>query len=270
MIYCDTKRLNKIKEWNDDSIYVVTDFDQTLTLRGSKSSWELISTSNIGNDYIEKVNKLYKKYRPIEADETIDIKIKNKAMIEWWAKHINLLIKYKLKEDVIYNSIKDINKMKARPGLIEMLTNFYKRGIPVIIISAGIGNFIELFLKANNCYYDNIIILSNFIKFENEVAVGFEDNIIHSLNKNEVSLPKEVKEKIKNRNNIILMGDIISDIKMIEESKRNLAFKIAFLEENIKDNLPLFKENYDMICTNNTDFFEVNKLINILIKKENH
>lgn len=265
MIYYNSDKVKNIKNISDNSLYVVTDFDRTLTLGSSKSSWEILSSSFVDKNYIVERDKLAKTYRPIEVDETIDEKTKNKKMIEWWQKHIELLIKYKLKEEVINNAIKDVNIMDKRSGLIEMLTSFHKRNIPVIIISAGIGNFIELFLKINNCYFDNIIILSNFIKFKNKVAVGLENNIIHSQNKNEVGFTKEIKEKINNRNNIILMGDILSDVKMIKQEKRDKAFKIAFIEENIKENLSLFKEKYDMVCTNNTSFYDVNKIINKLI-----
>ena len=217
MIYYNSDKVKNIKNISDNSLYVVTDFDRTLTLGSSKSSWEILSSSFVDKNYIVERDKLAKIYRPIEVDETIDEKTKNKKMVKWWQKHIELLIKYKLKEEVINNAIKDVNIMDKRSGLIEMLTSFHKRNIPVIIISAGIGNFIELFLKINN------------------------------------------------RNNIILMGDILSDVKMIKQEQRDKAFKIAFIEENIKENLSLFKEKYDMVCTNNTSFYDVNKIINKLI-----
>ena len=217
MIYYNSDKVKNIKNISDNSLYVVTDFDRTLTLGSSKSSWEILSSSFVDKNYIVERDKLAKIYRPIEVDETIDEKTKNKKMVEWWQKHIELLIKYKLKEEVINNAIKDVNIMDKRSGLIEMLTSFHKRNIPVIIISAGIGNFIELFLKINN------------------------------------------------RNNIILMGDILSDVKMIKQETRDKAFKIAFIEENIKENISLFKEKYDMVCTNNTSFYDVNKIINKLI-----
>ena len=55
-----------------------------------------------------------------------------------------------------------------------------KKSIPLIIISAGIGIFIECFLKNNNCLYDNSYIFSNKIVFENDISVGVENTIIHS------------------------------------------------------------------------------------------
>ena len=267
MIICKDNITSKIKYWGDSSIHVVTDFDRTLTIGESESSWGILSTGDfVSPEYIEDRNRLYKKYRPIEIDETMDWEKKNKYMIEWWNKNISLFIKYKLKEEVIKNAIKDVKIMRFRDGAIEMLKSFYKRNIPVIIISAGIGNFIELFLKLHGCYFDNIFIMANFIKFEEGIAVGIEDMVIHSLNKNEVSLPDKILDKLKNRNNIILMGDNSSDINMISEEKRKEALKIGFLEENVLENKSLYEKIYDVVCMDKTNFKELNKVIPLLMK----
>ena len=64
----------------------------------------------------------------------------------------------------------------------EFLRKMNEMNIPVIIISAGIGNVIEEFLKLENDYYDNIKIISNFIVFENgefkEIA-GDRNNLLY-------------------------------------------------------------------------------------------
>ena len=41
-----------------------------------------------------------------------------------------------------------------------------EKNVPVIIVSAGIKNVIEEFLITEKCYFDNIYILSNLIKFK--------------------------------------------------------------------------------------------------------
>jgi 5'-nucleotidase len=82
-------------------------------------------------------------------------------MTEWWNKHINLFIKYKLSEDVVNQAAKNLRVITFRRGSKEFLEEMYKRNIPVIIISAGIGNFIEQFLIKNGCNFNNIYIVSN-------------------------------------------------------------------------------------------------------------
>lgn len=200
-------------------------------------------------------------YRPIEIDEKLDFETKNKLMIEWWSKHIGLYIKYQLSEDIIIEAAKNLEVMVFREGAKEFLYDMYKRKIPVIIISAGMGNFIEQFLIKNGCNFNNIYIIANFIKFENKIAVGISNNIIHSLNKNVISLTEDIKKQILNRSNIILLGDSLSDIKMIAEEKQDEAIKIGFLEENVEENKLLFEKNFDIICTENTSFIKLFKTL---------
>ena len=140
----------------------------------------------------------------------------------------------------------------------------HQKNIPVIIISAGIGNFIKQFLIKNNCDYNNIFIVSNFIKFENGIAVGVKDNITHSLNKNAVYLPNEVKEVINARKNIILFGDTSSDVLMAKEEDRLEALKVGFLEEKVEENKKYFIEKFDLVCTNNTGFDDLKEYISLL------
>lgn len=266
MIIVENKTLERIKDWEDSSIHILTDFDRTITRGDSNSSWGILSKTDLmSDDYVKERIELYNYYRPIEIDETLDYETKNKLMIEWWNKHIDLFVKYKLSEDVVNNAARSVDVMSFREGAKEFLENMKERNIPVIIISAGIGNFIEQFLIKNECYFENIYIVSNFIKFENKIAVGISDMIIHSLNKNEVALTGEIKELIKDRNNIILLGDSLSDVKMVREDKKNDALKIGFLDEKIEDNLSYFEEQFDIVCTNNTSYKELVKKIKLFI-----
>ena len=264
MIIIKNNTLDRVKNWEDNTIHVLTDFDRTLTKGNSDSSWGILSKTDLMNDdYVKERINLYNYYRPIELDETLDYETKNRLMIEWWNKHIGLFVKYKLSEDVVNNATSSVGVMSFREGAKEFLESMKERNIPVIIISAGIGNFIEQFLIKNECYFENIYIVSNFIKFENKIAVGISDMIIHSLNKNEVGYTEEIKELVKDRNNIILLGDSLSDIRMVSENKKDNALKISFLDEKIEDNLPYFQEQFDIVCTNNTGYKELVKKINI-------
>ena len=256
--------LEMINKWNADTVHILADFDRTLTVGESESSWGILSTGNfIKDEYKNERQRLYDYYRPIEIDESMDFESKNKLMVEWWTKHISLFIKYKLTEDVIIDAVKDIKVLQFRDGARELLESLNDKNIPVVIISAGIGNIIVEFLKNNNCYFDNIYIVSNFIKFENGVAIGLEENIIHSLNKNEALLPDKVKKIIKDRHNIILLGDQIADAKMAPIGDLYTTVKIGFCEENVEENYKYFEKTYDIVCTNKANFKDLAKEINL-------
>jgi len=267
MIIIKNGTLERINDWEDNSIYVLTDFDRTITVGNSESSWSILSKSNmVPKKYVEERQAFFNYYRPFEINETLDYDTKSKLMTEWWNKHIGLFIKYQLSEEVINTAAKNLRVMAFREGAREFLENMRDRNIPVIIISAGIGNFIEQFLIKNNCNFENIYIVSNFLKFENGIATGVSDNVIHSLNKNEVSLPTEIKKLIENRKNVILLGDSISDIRMARENVREDALKIGFLEEKVDENKPYYTEQFDIVCTNNTGYSELSQKLHILKK----
>ena len=243
-----------------DNIYVVADFDRTITNGNSKTSWSILANSDlVPKSYIEERQVLYDYYRPIEISDTIDIDEKMGKMKEWYQKHIALFIKYKISEEIFEKAANDLRIMEFRHGAKEFIEFLHKNSIPLIIISAGIGNFIETFFRSNNCYYDNVYISSNKIIFKNGIAVGVEDNIIHSLNKNEVSLPKSISKKLVGRNGVILLGDQVSDLNMVDGSKHDFVINVGFQANDCP--LEIMTSNFDIVCEKNDDY---NKVKNIL------
>lgn len=262
MIYVNEQIENKLSSLDDDKLYVVADFDRTLTVNSSNNSWGILGNSNfICEKYTKECEELYNLYYPIECDFSIDPIIKDKLMYEWWRLNTALFVKYGLKEEIVNNAVSNISVMQFRNGGKEFLESMHERNIPVIIISAGIGNFIELFLKYNNCLFSNIHIISNFIKFQNGMAIGMGNDIIHSQNKNIVSLPQGFVDKVIDRRNILLLGDNLADIKMVSEDKRNDTIRIGFLDYNIGANINIYKEEFDIVCTDNTSFYDLSKVL---------
>ena len=89
--------------------------------------------------------------------------------------------------------------------------------------------------------------------------------MIHALNKNEVSLPKHIKEKVKNRIPILL-GNSIMDINMVDINKS--AIKIGFLDEKVEERIESFLANFDLVCTENTSYDELLGYINKKVKRK--
>ena len=249
--------IEKVNKWND-SFYILTDFDRTLTAGDSVSSWGVLSSSgNVPEEYIEERTELYNYYYPYEISLTLDDKTKNKLMVEWWTKHVGLFVKYKFSEEEINGVANKKDIMKFRPGAKELLKRMHEKNIPVIIISAGVGNFIEQFLINNDALYDNIYIVANFVKFENGVAVGISNNIIHSLNKNEAAMPDSIKKLVNKRENVVLFGDIIDDIRMVSAEKRDRALKVGFLNNEKESSLDSYLDYYDIVGINDATFNEL-------------
>jgi 5'-nucleotidase len=265
MIYIDDNIKKKVNSLNHNKLYVVADFDRTITVNSSDNSWGILEKSNfICEEYTRESEKLYNCYYPIEFDFNIDPVIKDKLMCEWWGSVISLFVKYGLREEIVNNATSNISVMQFRNGGREFLKSMYEKNIPVIIISAGIGNFIEQFLKYNNCLFDKIYIIANFIEFEDGLAVGVGNDIIHSQNKNIISLSPDITNRISDRNDILLLGDNLADIKMVPQDKRNDTIRIGFLDFDTEKNIENFRQEFDIVCTDNTSFHDLSK---VLLKK---
>ncbi len=189
-----------------ENYYVVIDFDKTITASKSLDSWMAIIDFDIyGEDCQKEIEKLNAKYSPIELDYTINKTAKEHYMIEWYQKSMDLLYQYGLSQDNLKKALQK-DTLILREGAKDFFKNLYKNKIPVIILSAGIGNVIEEFLKKQEIYFDNLYIISNFIKFKNNNMQKFEGQLLHSMNKTiEGKLPVNWQEKINKKQYAILL-----------------------------------------------------------------
>lgn len=114
--------------------------------------------------------------------------------------------------------------------------------------------------------------ISNFLKYNDEgVIQGFQDAAIHVLNKNEFALKgTKYYDLVKDRDNVILMGDSLGDAGMADGIPHaNAVLKIGFLYDHvrtwlywkmiksnfslsyvffkIKENLPNFMDTFDIV-----------------------
>ena len=89
----------------------------------------------------------------------------------------------------------------------------------------------------------------------------FTDEMIHSLNKSTINLPDNIKNSLKEKEYILLLGDLIDDIGMVSKNDLYKTLTIGFLENKVEENTQFYNDNFDIVFTNNTSFEEVQKLI---------
>ncbi len=269
------KLVKKFKEQGKDKIHVLADFDRTLTtafVNGEKTP-SIISILRDGNyltpDYATKAHEFFDKYHPIEINPDISRVEKKKIMDQWWYDHTELLIKSGLnKRDL--DSVINSGKIEFRPGALDFFKMLAKENIPLVIMSAsGIGDYcIAGFLENSHSFYNNIYIISNVIEFNKQgKAVKFNEKFIHSLNKDETAIQNfpQVYNKIKKRKNVILLGDNIEDIGMVEGFSYDNLIKVGFLNENIEENLSAYRKNFDIIILNDGKMDFVNQILNKIL-----
>ena len=257
-----------------EHFHVLADFDKTLTtlfVNGEKVP-SLISVLRNGDyltlDYVQRANQLYNKYHPIEIDPKVPTEEKKKVMNEWWMTHFDLLIKSGLNKKDIENVIKS-RKIKLRHGFSNFLNILKENNIPLVIMSSsGLGgNAISMYLKQEEKLYDNVHIISNSYKWDEKGnAIGVKQPIIHVMNKDETAIQNfPAFEIIKNRKNVLLLGDSVGDIGMVEGFDYKNLIKIGFLNENVEENLESYKANYDVLILNDSSMDYINKLLREIV-----
>jgi len=255
-------------------LQVVSDFDQTLisAFIGGEKVPSLMSILRDGSyltpDYAQKAHALFEKYHPFETDPSISIEDKKKLMRKWWLEHYELLIQSGLSRKDL-EKIAQSEKIVFRPGAIEFLDFLNEQKIPLLIISAsGVGTeTILLFFKRHNKLAPNIFIVSNeFIWGDSGRLASVKEPIIHTLNKDYAPVMEfPFYDKLEPRKNVILLGDSLDDINMVNGFDCENIIKIGFLNEGIDVNLPSYKEVFDAIILNDGPMDFVNSLLKELV-----
>lgn len=268
------KTIKQIKADGPESLHILADFDRTLTRAfiDGQPIPSMISILYDGNylapEYSAKAQDLFKHYHPIETDPSIPNSEKKKLMEEWWRAVFKLLVDCGLTKDDIEKVIKS-GKLKFRNGVLEFVQMLHEEQVPIVIMSSsGLGgDAIKTYLQQEKHFYNNIHIIGNeFIWDEQGKAISMEEPIIHGMNKDETAIQNyPVFAVVKNRTNVILLGDSIGDVGMVEGFAYKNLIKIGFLNNHIDEHLPAYKEIYDLIILNDGDFEYINNLIKQII-----
>jgi len=253
-----------------DQIHVLADFDRILTQAFVDDQevpavmYILHSGGYLSEDYTQKAQALFEKYHPIEIDPQVPLAEKKRAMEEWWRVHFELLIRSGLSRDDLRKVLAS-EKIRFRDGVLDFLDFLHEHGIPLVIMSSsGLGDeMISMCLEQAGRKYDNIHIVSNAFEWdENGKAIRVKEPVIHVANKDETVLSHfPFFEAIRDRRNVILLGDNIEDVGMIEGFDYNNLLKIGFLNKDVDVNLPHYRNNFDVVITRDSSMEFVNDFL---------
>ena len=260
MIYIKSDSKKKIENFDITKSYFIIDFDGTITYN-SNTLFSLFSKSGYyPESYLTERNNNYNYYRPLELNPNISYEEKEQIVKEWQTKTYQLLLKYKVKEEDIKRII-DRNMLSLRDGAIDFIKTLNDNNVPIIILSAGVSNFIIELLKKYDCYSDNVYVYANNLEFKNGEIIDTIKNIIHSMNKCDIMLDKNYLNKILDKTYTIIIGDQLSDLKMAKNLpvKEEIAF--GFLDNNIDEQKAFFKDSYDVTLINGQSFKKIKKTL---------
>lgn len=190
-------------------------------------------SKQLSTEYSEEAKRLYAKYRPMEIDPNLSLNEKAKAMHDWMSAAQSLLKGIEFDSNEILEIAQSCNGI-LRDGTEEIFKKLYNTHVPIVVFSAGLGDMVEAVLRYHNALYDNVKIISNFLKYNGNHLDGFKNNmLIHAYNKNECALEKDYLKVLGEKQNILLMGDTIGDADMVERMNAKTVLKIGFLYEHV-------------------------------------
>lgn len=177
---------------------------------------------------------MYAKYRPMEIDPNLSLDEKANAMRDWMSAAQNLLKGIEFDSNEIQKIAQSYDGI-LRDGTEEIFEKLHNEHVPIVVFSAGLGDMVEAVLRYHNALYDNVKIISNFLKYNGNHLDGFKNDVlIHAYNKNKCALEKDYLKVLGEKKNILLMGDTIGDADMVEGmGDTKTVLKIGFLYEHV-------------------------------------
>ena len=275
---------------NKSNTIILTDFDYTISKRFNLdsneqlySTYDFINYSKLGEKIKlnERNSELRKYYLPYETDTSIELNQRILIIKEWFIKALNLYMEckftYKDLENMIEEGLNKKNKFYFKDFFIEYFNKLIELDFPIIIVSGGIKEIIDILFKKYIKKYEElkknnkIIILSNNFNYNNltgEVESFDLENLIFTFNKS-ISVKNLIENKFKNIKYIITLGDHLNDIDMVNDlniSNENILY-IGFInkknnisEEEKNNMINLYKKVYDINILNDSYLYIIELL----------
>mmetsp|Transcript_34491 Transcript_34491/g.78726 ORF Transcript_34491/g.78726 Transcript_34491/m.78726 type:complete len:883 (+) Transcript_34491:54-2702(+) len=272
-------KLRRTVEAGREKVALLLDFDRTITrcfkddgLRSLDCHDILASIPKITSECKRMMERLVEKYYPIEIDPNLSNEEKIPHMVEWYSLVNHLLENQRLEPDDVRTAVADCKDFMLRRGVEDLIRTASTKGIPIIIISAGLGNIIEEVVEQRvwpatgltGNPWDSMRVLSNNLQWDADGNhTGFSEPLIHMYNKSLQDAPPDVLLLLEGRDKVILCGDGTGDLTMANGLQTSDVLKIGFLNEKISERLPKYigPNGYDRVILNDGTFEPVLEIV---------
>jgi len=272
-------KVRRTVEAGREKVCLLLDFDRTITrcfrddgFRSLDCHDILASIPKITSECKRMMERLMEKYYPIEIDPHMSKEEKIPHMVEWYSLVNCLLENQKLTPDDVHTAVADCKDFCLRRGVEDLIRIATIKGIPIIIISAGLGNIIQEVVEQRiwpatgltGNPWDSMRVLSNNLQWDSDGHhIGFSEPLIHMYNKSLQDAPADVLLLLKGRDKVILCGDGTGDLTMVSGLEASDVLKIGFLNEKISDRLPKYigPDGYDRVILNDGTFEPVLEIV---------
>jgi len=269
-------KMRKIIEGGPESLQFIVDFDYTLS-RAHKDgepvdcSWGVLENyKELPSDYHEKVKMVKDKYYPVEIDTSISLEEKIPLMIQWYKEANGLLAESGVNRSWFPKMVAESN-CELRDETKLLLNRLDEYNVPVLVLSAGLGDLIHEIMTHFGVLHKNTALVSNFLEFnESGQVLGLKETeeLIHMYNKSQSIQKISCGDKFSGRKNVVLLGDSLGDLKMADGVKDPEAvLTVGFLNKNIEKSLETYKDNFDIVLVDDQSMDFPNALVTDLLER---
>lgn len=240
-----------------ETLHVLADFDNTLTrafvdgVKVPSLIAELRTGGYLSDEYETEANALHAHYHPFEENLSLPESERAAKLQEWWDAHFEVMIRHGVTRDILTAAACNTHHT-FRDGARELFTLLDQHDIPLVLMSAGMGDMIDALMRSQHLLTEDVHIVSNFLEFDARgVATGVKPPIIHTLNKSEVVLKEyPLHDTIEHRTHVLVLGDRISDLHMIDGFEYDSLLSIGFYNATEDTHLSAYQEAYDLVIEN--------------------
>ena len=269
------KKVARMQEDGAGGLYVVADFDRTLTrakhpsIRIHTTHGQLHEPDIMPPGYVERVNELFEEYYPIELNNGLSLELREEKMQEWWNKNLEAQIEFGMSREKLEKIVGE-GRIHLRGGCGGVLKQLAEFDVPLLVYSAGVGSMISAFLKQEEFFYGNMSVLSNFYSYDDDGrVVGYRSELIHACNKTGRSIREsEFFDDIEERRNVVVLGDMIQDMKMIEEVETDCVLGIGFVNSRKSEDVREYLEAYDVVIADSESMHYCGHMFNRILRFE--
>jgi len=241
-------------------LVVFADFDRTLTRcflpcggRGASAHGVIEGASLLSETFRGQAKQLFDKYYPVEIDEKMSIEEKIPIMNDWYSEMHTLMLGEDVTRANIRRAVTSCDTIQLREGMAEFLQRCQDSSppIPVLIMSAGLGDVIEEFLRQRLPFElkPSTMVVSNRMNFDTDGRlIGFSEPLLHMFNKTAAFMPEAGRKLVDGKRHALLIGDSIGDLTMADGLDIE-KFKVGLLNEKVEERLKQYQELFDVVVT---------------------
>ena len=281
--------LHKLSSLKTKRTVIVADFDYTFSIRYFNntqlySSYCFLENSSYvtshNPNFREELNSLLINYAHYETDTSIDFEYRKNMVREWFMKSFELYIKQKIPKSEFIHMIKETNnknKFFFRKNFKEFIQRLIEYEIPLIIISGGIKETIEILLREflQELYTELtnkklLTIFANQFTYDSTNCInGIATPIVYTFNKS--TFVSEIVNSYRNLDTVVVLGDHLNDYDSIKDVNTPNTIGIGFINvEPSKDcdakDIEKYNKVYDCSIVYDGSFCYVNTIIDSLYK----